>query len=124
MHFDTQVDWAAGLMQLRQSASAKAELKELCDALLDRVNLHTDERPLIDDLVGARHTQTGGFWIEASKTEVFFVTLDKSEKAFSPRTRYEDFALSPTRFHWQSHEHHRRELCNWPAVRASGGERR
>jgi hypothetical protein len=30
------------------------------------------------------------------------VTLDKSEKAFSPSTRYEDFAVSPTRFHWQS----------------------
>jgi hypothetical protein len=34
--------------------------------------------------------------------EIFFVTLDKSEKAFSPSTRYEDFAVSPTRFHWQS----------------------
>ena len=33
---------------------------------------------------------------------VLFVTLDKSEKTFSPSTRYEDFALSPTRFHWQS----------------------
>jgi hypothetical protein len=36
------------------------------------------------NLVGARHTQTGRFWIEAINTEVFFVTLDKSEKAFSP----------------------------------------
>ncbi|MBM3724554.1 MAG: DUF3427 domain-containing protein [Acidobacteria bacterium] len=53
-------------------------------------------------LVGARHTQTGRLWIESSNTEIFFVTLDKSEKTFSPSTRYEDFALSPTRFHWQS----------------------
>src|SRR5262249_17496024 len=52
--------------------------------------------------VGSRQTQTGRFWIEAMKTEVFFVTLDKSERAFSPTTRYEDFAVSPTRFHWQS----------------------
>lgn len=117
-------EWVAGLKRLRQNTSAGGEFQELCCALLDRVNLHTDERPLLDDcplflhrqyardevlvalglpeLVGARHTQTGRFWIEASNTEVFFVTLDKSEKTFSPSTRYEDFALSPTRFHWQS----------------------
>jgi hypothetical protein len=117
-------DWAAGLQRLRQSASAGSEFQEVCGALMDRVKLHTDERPFLDDcplflhrqytrdevlvalglpeLVGARHTQTGRFWIEASNTEIFFVTLDKSEKAFSPSTRYEDFALSPTRFHWQS----------------------
>jgi hypothetical protein len=53
-------------------------------------------------LVGARHTQTGRFWIEESRTEIFVVTLDKSEKAFSPSTRYEDYALSHTCFHWQS----------------------
>ena len=56
----------------------------------------------LPNLVGAFHTQTGRFWIEALHTEVLFVTLDKSEKTFSPSTRYEDFALSPTRFHWQS----------------------
>ncbi|MBK9165906.1 MAG: DUF3427 domain-containing protein [Bryobacterales bacterium] len=117
-------DWAAGLRRLRENAGAGREFQELCRALLDRIHLHSDERPLLDDcplflhrqysrdevlvalglpeLVGARHTQTGRFWIDALKTEIFFVTLDKSEKAFSPSTRYEDFAVSPTRFHWQS----------------------
>ena len=41
-------------------------------------------------------------WLESENTELFFVTLDKSDKHFSPSTRYEDFAVSPTRFHWQS----------------------
>jgi hypothetical protein len=117
-------DWATGLARLRQCASAKSEFEELCGALLDRVKLHMDEQPFLEDcplflhrqytrdevlvalglptLVGARHTQTGRFWIEQTRTEIFFVTLDKSEKTFSPSTRYEDFALSPTRFHWQS----------------------
>ena len=54
------------------------------------------------DQVGARHTQAGRSWIEAINTEILFVTLDKSDKAFSPSTRYEDFAVSPSRFHWQS----------------------
>lgn len=47
-------------------------------------------------------TQTGRLWDEEKNTELFFVTLDKSDKAFSPSTRYEDYAVSPTRFHWQS----------------------
>jgi len=40
-------DWAAGLKRLRQNASARGEFNELCDALLDRVNLHTDEKPYL-----------------------------------------------------------------------------
>ena len=116
--------WETGLTRLQQNGSARAEFRELCDALLDLVKLHADERPAMDDCplflhrqyqreevlvalglpnsVGAFHTQTGRFWIDALHTEVLFVTLDKSERTFSPSTRYEDFALSPTRFHWQS----------------------
>jgi Domain of unknown function (DUF3427)/Helicase conserved C-terminal domain len=117
-------DWDAGLKRLKQDASAASELHELCDVLFDRVKLHTSEEPALEDyplflhrqytrdevlvalglprLVGARHTQTGRFWLDAINTEIFFVTLDKSEKTFSPSTRYEDFAVSSTRFHWQS----------------------
>ena len=35
-------------------------------------------------------------------TELLFITLNKSEKDFSPTTLYEDFAISETLFHWQS----------------------
>jgi hypothetical protein len=119
-----ECDWDTGLKRLQGSASASGEFQELCSALLDRVKLHSDESPLMPDcpiflhrqytrdevlvalglpkLVGARHTQTRRFWIEETNTEIFFVTLDKSESAFSPSTRYEDYAVSPTRFHWQS----------------------
>ena len=119
-----ECNWNTGWKRLQESESASDEFQELCGALLDRVKLHSDEIPLVSDcpiflhrqytrdevlvglglpkLVGARHTQTGRFWIEESNTEIFFVTLDKSENAFSPSTRYEDYAVSPTRFHWQS----------------------
>jgi hypothetical protein len=40
--------------------------------------------------------------LKDEKTELFFVTLDKSEERFSPTTSYEDYAISPTLFHWQS----------------------
>jgi superfamily II DNA or RNA helicase/HKD family nuclease len=116
--------WSAALERLRDGPIAGGEFHELCGALLDGVRLHTEEEPLMADCplflhrqytreevlvglglpgsVGQRHTQSGRVWFEAMKTEVFFVTLDKSEKSFSPTTRYEDFAVSPTRFHWQS----------------------
>ncbi len=119
-----ECEWSAAMQRLRGSASSSAELQELSEVLLDRIALHTEEKPALQDCplflhrqytrdevlvslgmadeVGARQTQTGRFWIEAINTEIFFVTLDKSEKAFSPSTRYEDFAVSPTRFHWQS----------------------
>ncbi|MDD5024853.1 MAG: DUF3427 domain-containing protein [Methanoregula sp.] len=34
--------------------------------------------------------------------DVFFITLNKSEKHFSPSTMYNDYAISETLFHWQS----------------------
>ncbi len=35
-------------------------------------------------------------------SDLLFVTLNKSEKEYSPTTLYEDYALSETLFHWQS----------------------
>jgi superfamily II DNA or RNA helicase len=36
------------------------------------------------------------------QTDVFFITLNKTEKDYSPTTMYNDYALDETRFHWQS----------------------
>jgi superfamily II DNA or RNA helicase/HKD family nuclease len=46
--------------------------------------------------------QAGPWWNEASSTEVLFITLQKSEKHYSPETMYRDFAISPELFHWES----------------------
>lgn len=35
-------------------------------------------------------------------TEAFFVTLNKSDKDFSPSTMYDDYFVSENQFHWQS----------------------
>ncbi len=35
-------------------------------------------------------------------TELLFITLNKSDKNFSPTTLYEDFAISENLFHWQT----------------------
>jgi hypothetical protein len=39
--------------------------------------------------------------LPARKTELLFVTLDKSS-GFHDRIAYRDYAMSPERFHWQS----------------------
>lgn len=46
---------------------------------------------------GVLHTTIDGQPIDA-----FFITLRKSEAHYSPTTRYRDYALSPTLFHWES----------------------
>ncbi|MBA6326732.1 DUF3427 domain-containing protein [Colwellia sp. MB02u-6] len=40
--------------------------------------------------------------IANANTELLFVTLNKCEKQFSATTRYHDYAISPTLFHWQT----------------------
>lgn len=41
-------------------------------------------------------------YLEKEKLDMFFVTLNKSEKDYSPSTLYEDYAVNETLFHWQS----------------------
>jgi superfamily II DNA or RNA helicase len=41
-------------------------------------------------------------WVEELNTDIFFVTLNKSEKDYSPSTMYNDYAISDTLFHWES----------------------
>jgi hypothetical protein len=36
------------------------------------------------------------------KVDAFFVTVHKTEEAYSPTTMYEDYAISDCLFHWQS----------------------
>lgn len=46
--------------------------------------------------------QGGILQLQEQRRELLFVTLDKSGKRFSPTTRYRDYAISPTRFHWET----------------------
>lgn len=46
--------------------------------------------------------QTGVYWAEDSKTDIFAFTLDKTEGRFSPTTRYRDYAISRDLIHWES----------------------
>jgi len=49
-----------------------------------------------------RHFQEGVLYVEERNMDVFFVTLVKSERDYSPTTMYQDYAISERVFHWQS----------------------
>ncbi|HHW84067.1 MAG TPA: DUF3427 domain-containing protein, partial [Actinomycetales bacterium] len=44
----------------------------------------------------------GVLWADDWNTDAFLITLKKSDSEFTPTTMYEDYAISPTRFHWES----------------------
>lgn len=50
----------------------------------------------------ALSSREGVYYMRETNTDMFFVTVDKSEKDFSPTTMYNDFAISDRLFHWQS----------------------
>lgn len=44
----------------------------------------------------------GVLHLSGLKADAFFITLNKTQKHYSPTTMYEDYAVSKTLFHWQS----------------------
>jgi len=44
----------------------------------------------------------GPLHLKSVRADAFFVTLDKTDKDYSPTTMYEDYAISDRLFHWQS----------------------
>jgi hypothetical protein len=108
---------------LRDRPGVRDELRELAGVLGERVRAPASVVPVPDwPLVLHRHYMRReiltacGYWTEAKKTpqqqgvlrmddqrrELLFVTLDKSDRGFSPTTRYRDFAISREEFHWET----------------------
>ena len=119
---DDSVDSA--LQRLWPHTAVRNELVELFTALDDRSD--RDERPLetsgdVPVALHAKYTRAeallafgdgaigepstfreGVRWLPGAQTDLFFVTLRKSERSFSPTTMYRDYALSRSLFHWES----------------------
>ena len=47
-------------------------------------------------------SREGSVYLKELNTSIFFITLNKSEKHYSPTTLYDDYAISEKLFHWQS----------------------
>ena len=106
-----------------QHPAIAAELVELSALLQARSTLGAHPVPGLEDTplclhaaYGVREILTAVGWLTASrrvpfqagtlsllsrKTELLFVTLDKSE-GYHDRIAYRDYAISAERFHWQS----------------------
>lgn len=115
-----------GLTQLRAFPSLHNELKEILTVTLAQsrrlpsqmpktighgaLYTHADyslaeimaalqDKPLADIVKLPRE---GVKYIGDLNLDIFFVTLVKNDKTFSPTTSYHDYAISPSKFHWES----------------------
>ena len=121
----------AGEMSLHDGAAVlwahpqvRRELDELFEVLDSRVSHLTPDLGILPDVplhVHARYTrieilaacgvgegakvaawQTGVWYVEELPTDLLAFTLDKTGGAFSPTTRYRDYAISRDLIHWES----------------------
>ena len=122
-HSLTEADQVLALV--RGSAELRQEICDLLDILADRIRTVSEAvdphgtMPLASHAtytlgeIAAAHNladkqgrlalpREGVSWNKETNTDLLFVTLEKSEKDFSPTTRYEDYPISPTLFHWMS----------------------
>jgi hypothetical protein len=106
----------AGVDLLWEHPQVRAEMRELLEALRDRVD-HVHRtlpgRPDVPLSVHARYTrreilaafgvgqgakipswQTGIHWAKSARADLAAFTLEKTEKGLSPTTRYRDYAIS------------------------------
>ena len=117
-------EMGAAFSELWRAPDLREELVDLLDILRERVRL--DSRPIepvgvvpihshatygLYEIIAAhgmvgndalRETREGVMWAEGHKSDVFFITLNKSEEDYSPSTRYQDYPISQTLFHWES----------------------
>lgn len=54
------------------------------------------------DFLKPKTLREGVKYLKEKKTDVLLITLNKSEKDYSPSTLYNDYAIAPGLFHWQS----------------------
>ena len=73
------------------------------DCPLDLYCTYTRDQLLVAmDFMNPNSVREGVKWLPEKKIDVLFVTLNKSEKHYSPTTMYNDYSINETLFHWQS----------------------
>jgi len=73
------------------------------DCPLDLHCTYTRDQLLVAlDFMKPATVREGVKWLPDQKLDVFFVTLNKSDKDYSPTTMYNDYSINEWLFHWQS----------------------
>lgn len=118
--------YEAGLASMRLEAATRSELRQVIDLTFDsarnrvldlegplaEVPLKIHARYQREEILAAlgyasldrkpNSMREGVTFIPELNTDVFLITLKKSEADFSPTTMYRDYPISPTLFHWES----------------------
>ena len=73
------------------------------DCPLDLHCTYTRDQLLVAlDFLRPATVREGVKWLPEKQLDVFFVTLNKADKDYSPTTMYNDYSINDTLFHWQS----------------------
>ena len=114
--------------KVKKNISDLAACKTLVKEIVDVLELKYDEVDIIDkpvdvgfecpldlyctytrdqilvamDFMKPATVREGVKWLPDKNVDVFFITLNKSDKEYSPTTMYEDYSINSELFHWQS----------------------
>lgn len=73
------------------------------DCPLDLHCSYTRDQILVAmDFMKPSTVREGVKWLPGKQLDLFFITLNKSDKDYSPTTMYKDYSINETLFHWQS----------------------
>lgn len=73
------------------------------DCPLDLHCTYTRDQQLVAlDFMKPTTVREGVKWLPEKGLDVFFVTLNKADKDYSPTTMYKDYSVNESLFHWQS----------------------
>ena len=73
------------------------------DCPLDLHCTYTRDQLLVAlDFLKPSTVREGVKWLPEKQLDVFFVTLNKADKDYSPTTMYNDYSINESLFHWQS----------------------
>ncbi len=73
------------------------------DCPLDLYCTYTRDQLLVAlDLMNPSTVREGVKWLPNKKTDLLFVTLNKSLQEYSPSTMYHDYSIDENTFHWES----------------------
>ena len=107
----TLADSPVMLMELLELLQYKYDHIDFIDAPVDLgfdspLDLHCtytrDQLLVALDFMNPNSVREGVKWLPEKQIDVLFVTLNKSDKDYSPTTMYKDYSINETLFHWQS----------------------
>jgi len=107
----TLADSPVMLMELMELLQYKYDHIDFIDAPVDLgfespLDLHCtytrDQLLVALDFMNPNSVREGVKWLPEKQIDVLFVTLNKSDKDYSPTTMYKDYSINETLFHWQS----------------------